>query len=353
MFGWVVHCGYHMASIRRGWRHKAVTAITSEPDDMNGPGTTPCHPPGNRTSATRTHTLLGRPKFIIAAALTTIIIHDPSSAQVNASPNIVVDEGIAASNRTAAAPAVSPTATTLTGDWGGGRTWLKGHGITIAPRLTQFLQGLVSGDAEHGFDYGAKADLLLNTDLSKIGLWNGLSMTVHAEYNFGQSLNGRAGTIASVNTALQFPGMEGAEAFDFSSVYLTQKFGNSTSLALGKINVIDLAASKPFMGGAGIDAFWNIAFAAPPSGTIPPYLLGAILNVRTKPAIFGLWIYDPNSAVNKTGLEEPFNDGVTIRMTVDFPVIIAGRSGHQGVAASYRYGKWHRSDYDQRSISLS
>ena len=123
--------------------------------------------------------------------------------------------------------------------------------------------------------------------------------------------------------------------FDLSSVYLQQTFGSSVSLAVGKINIIDLAATKPFMGGAGIDGFWNIAFAAPPSGTIPPYLLGAILNVRTEVATFGLWVFDPNSVVNSSGLEEPFGEGFTIRGTVDFPVIIAGRSGHQGLAASY------------------
>ncbi|MGD0624733.1 MAG: hypothetical protein ABSB32_08440 [Thermodesulfobacteriota bacterium] len=39
-----------------------------------------------------------------------------------------------------------------------------------------------------------------------------------------------------VNTALQFPGMEGADAFDLSSVYLGQTFGDSVSLLAGKIN---------------------------------------------------------------------------------------------------------------------
>ena len=49
---------------------------------------------------------------------------------------------------------------TLTGDWGGGRTWLKEHGITLKPRLTQFYQGLTEGDGDHGFEYGGKADIL-------------------------------------------------------------------------------------------------------------------------------------------------------------------------------------------------
>jgi carbohydrate-selective porin OprB len=97
---------------------------------------------------------------------------------------------------------------TLTGDWGGVRPWLKDRGITLKPRLTQFYQGMIAGDGDHSFEYGGKTDLLLNADLGRLGLWNGLSMTVHAEYNFGESVNGRGGTIAPVNTALQFPGCD-------------------------------------------------------------------------------------------------------------------------------------------------
>jgi hypothetical protein len=77
---------------------------------------------------------------------------------------------------------------TLTGDWGGARTWLKERGITLKPRLTQFYQGMTSGDDNHDFELGGKADLLLNADLGKFGFWQGLSLTVHAEYNFGESV---------------------------------------------------------------------------------------------------------------------------------------------------------------------
>jgi porin len=223
---------------------------------------------------------------------------------------------------------------TLTGDWGGGRTWLKEQGLTLKPRLTQFYQGLTSGDGDHGFQYGGKADLLLEANLRKLGLWKGLSLNAHVEYNFGESVNQRGGTIMPVNTALMFPGMKGADAFDFSSVTLTQTFGDSVSLLAGKISIIDYCVPKPFMGGGGIDSFWNIVFAAPPSGTVPAYFLGSILSVRTEAATYGLWVYDPNSSVNKSALEDAFADGVTIRGSVSFPVTIAGRTGHQGLAAS-------------------
>jgi porin len=223
---------------------------------------------------------------------------------------------------------------TLIGDWGGVRPWLKERGITLQPRFTQFYQGMTSGDGDSDFEYGSKADLLLNADLNKLGFWKGLSLTVHAEYNFGESVNGLGGSVIPVNTALAFPGIEGQDAYDFSSVYFKQMFGDSISLSLGKINIVDVCAVKPFHGGDGIDSFWNATFVVPPSGTVPPYILGAMLSVRTEAATYGLWVYDPNSVVNKSGFENPFNN-VTIRGNVSFPVTIAGLSGHQGFAASY------------------
>lgn len=223
----------------------------------------------------------------------------------------------------------------LSGDWGGARTWLQDHGITLRPRLTQFFQGMPSGAGDHAGEYGGKADLLVNADLEKLGLWSGLSLTIHAEYNFGESVNGLGGVVVPVNTALYFPGMEGADSFDLSSVYFVQTFGESATLAVGKINMIDIAAGKPFMGGAGISAFWNTTFTAPPSGTVPPYLLGALLSVHTESANLGLWVYDPTSVVNRSGLEDAFSEGVTFRGSIDVPIEIAGRAGHQGIVASY------------------
>jgi porin len=263
------------------------------------------------------------------AALLSVFIFSPVSAEE------AQKGGEATVNADATRPASWLERDTLTGDWAGGRTWLKEHGITLAPRLTQFYQGLAAGDGDRDFEYAGKVDLMLNADLSKLGFWNGFSVTVHGEYNYGKSINGAGGTLSPANTALLFPGMEGADAFDLSSVYFQQKFGDSVSLLFGKINMIDLAARKPFMGGAGIDSFWNLGFTAPPTGVVPPYLFGALLSVRTELATFGLWVYDPTSVVNKTGFEEPFAKGVTIRGSVDFPVTIGGLSGRQGFVALY------------------
>jgi porin len=96
-----------------------------------------------------------------------------------------------------------------------------------------------------------------------------------------------------------------------------------------------MAATRDFMGGAGIDAFWNLTFAAPPTGTVPPYLFGMLAKLRTEAANYHLWIYDPVSVANKSVFDDPFGEGVNIRASVEFPVTLAGLPGHQGFTALY------------------
>ena len=263
------------------------------------------------------------------AALLSVFIFSPLSAEE------AQTGGEATINADATQPASWLERDTLTGDWDGLRPLLKENGITIAPRLTMFYQGLTAGDGDHDFKYGSKADIMLNADLSKLGFWSGFSVTIHAEHNYGESINGAGGTLVPVNTALLFPGMEDADASDLSSIYFQQHFSKSVTLLFGKMNMMDLAAKKPFMGGAGIDSFQNLTFVAPPTGLVPPYLLGAMLSVRTEPATFGLWVYDPASVVNKSGYDDSFENGGTIRGSVDFPVTIGGLRGHQGFVALY------------------
>ena len=236
-----------------------------------------------------------------------------------------------------AAPAPASDGTTretLGGDWGGSRVWLQERGIVVKPRLTQFVQGLSAGDGEHGYEYGGKADLFVAADLGKLGFWNGLSMTLQADLNFGRNVNGRGGVLIPVNAALNAPGMEGSDAFDLSSAYFRQDFSNDVSLIFGKVNMIELVSVKPFMGGAGVDSFWNQSFVATPTGTVPPYLFGALMSVFKEPATYRLWIYDPNSAVNKT-IGDAFDGGVSVRGSVDFNVQLGGLRGHQGFTAFY------------------
>ncbi len=103
--------------------------------------------------------------LLAVAAMTLAITCSALAAQEEAAPSSTMG---GETTPTISAPAPPPgwlERDTLTGDWGGARTWLKEHGITIKPRLTQFYQGMPSGDDYHHFEYGGKVDLLLNADL--------------------------------------------------------------------------------------------------------------------------------------------------------------------------------------------
>jgi porin len=83
----------------------------------------------------------------------------------------------------------------LTGDWGGGRTWLNNHGVTILPRVTSFYEGMVAGTGNKDFEFGGKADVQIIFKAEKWGLWKGLKIVTRTEYNFGKSINGYGGIL--------------------------------------------------------------------------------------------------------------------------------------------------------------
>jgi porin len=215
----------------------------------------------------------------------------------------------------------------LTGGWWGARDHLEAKGVTIDPGLTQFYQGLASGAGDHPFSYGGKAELFLNVDLGKLGLWDGLAAVVHGEYNYGETPAFAGGTLLPTNTAMSFP-YQNADGGDLTSVFLRQRFGRSATLTAGKINMVDAyAGGREFSGGRGIEKFEHIAFVAPVSGIVPVAIFGAIGSATFSPATFSLMVYDPKSALNRTGLEDPFAEGVALSASVQLQSRWFERSG--------------------------
>jgi porin len=206
---------------------------------------------------------------------------------------------------------------TLTGNWGGAREDLAARGITITPSVTQFYQGPTAGNTDQAFDYGGKAEVFLNIDAAKLGLWDGFAAQVHGEYNFGKTPGAVGGTTIPNNTAMTFP-WQNQSGGDLTSVYFSQRFGSNLTFLAGKIDIIDLySTGQKFNGGRGIERFWNTAFAAPPSGTVPVSMFGAIASLKVDPLKFSVWVYDPKETLSRTGLEDPFGDGVWVRGSVD------------------------------------
>jgi carbohydrate-selective porin OprB len=143
----------------------------------------------------------------------------------------------------------------LGGDWGGLRRELAANGVAFDLSTTQFYQGSISGLSNKGFDYTGVIDLFVNVSTEKAGLWEGGGIFTHLIYAYGTTnlaKLGNSGAIFPANTALFEPQLRG-NAFEVSSLYLTQKLGDNATLIFGKINVFDLLSSDPFLGGRGTE----------------------------------------------------------------------------------------------------
>jgi porin len=211
---------------------------------------------------------------------------------------------------------------------------LRAHGIQLDGSLTQFYQGVVSGDGNKHWQYGVKGDLIVTFDGAKLGLWRGFYVNVHQEWVGGEDANNQGdGSLFPLNTALGFPRLGGYERD--TSIVVTLVVNEALTVSAGKFNMLDAAAKTPLLGGGGLDTFMNVGLAAPISGVTPPYIIGAIATLKTRPAIFTLMVYDPRNAQDWEVIEKPFDKGTTTSLSITVPTTIGGLTGYYGVRAVY------------------
>ena len=234
----------------------------------------------------------------------------------SASPAFAQDgERVAAPERVAVAPA-DPAAV---------ETEEKPDPVSVKLVWSQFADLPVAGDAADIVRYGGKADLYLGIKGSTVGLDDSIELNLHPEFRYGEAANGAIGLLPS-NSALFYPDDDG-EQFDLS-VNVTKTWQNGTSLTVGKVNVLDLAAQLPITGGGGIEGFQNLAYALPPSAIVPGSITGALLSVPTKKALLRVWVFDPDIVSQRSGFDDLFGNGVGMLASVTVPVKIGGRTGY-------------------------
>lgn len=225
------------------------------------------------------------------------------------------------------------TRRTLTGDWGGARSDLADDGVRLDLWTTGFWQGMFDGDGNKGGETGGRVDAMLNLDTGKMGLWKGGGLHTHFEYRSDSPTPFRGGALWPVNTAIVLPG--GADyRIEATSLYLSQQFGETGRVMLGKINAVDLLAAHPFFGGWGTDRFMNLAFVAPPSGVVPPVFMGGVVSFSEAPWSFTLMVFDPNDQTRNYSFNGLFADGVNVTLGVSRALTVAGRPSSIGVSAT-------------------
>lgn len=223
---------------------------------------------------------------------------------------------------------------TLTGDWGEIREQLANNGINFKLEATEFYQGLLKGSGNQDFAFSSKGDALINFDSTKLGLWPGGGLHTHLEYRGGDASGFRGGALWPANTATVLP-FQHKDELVASSIYLSQRIGDTTNLMLGKINVLDLLAGDPFFGGLGIHRFMNLAFVAPPSGVLPPVIIGGIASFRFAPYSFSLMVYDPEDHTGDYSLHRLFDSGINVSLSGGWMGKLAERSSSLVLTGTY------------------
>lgn len=210
----------------------------------------------------------------------------------------------------------------------------KPENVTVRAIWSQFTDLPVSGHADSTLRYGGKIDAYVDIKGSAVGIDEFISLHLHPEFKYGKSSNGEIGLIPE-NAQLFYPG-EG-DVFDLS-INVTKRWQSGTSLTVGKINILDLAAGIPIQGGGAHEGFQNLAVALPPSAIVPGSVTGALLNVPTEKVIYRVMVFDPELQSRRSGLEDPFSKGVGILASATVPARIGGQRGYYAlkVAGSTR-----------------
>jgi porin len=230
------------------------------------------------------------------------------------------------------------TRDTLTGDWFGVRDTLADHGLTTELSTTGYYAGVFSGGGRNdAADFGGRADAFLHFNTDKASLWQGGGFHIHAESRFGEAADRnapRSGGLWPPNAGIVLP-LGDPDRVVASSIYYTHVFCPESVLMLGKINAVDLLASDPFFGGWARDRFQNIAFVAPPSGVVPPTIMGAVFSKKLDPITITLMAFDPNDRTNDYWVDELFEDGVNISLAATWKGKLLDRSSNIGLTVTY------------------
>jgi porin len=256
---------------------------------------------------------------------------EPAAAQSTGStaqPAAPAQQGDA----TAPAPVPVRDRERLTGDWGGARDAAANRGFTFQVELTGFFQGALSG-APTRAEPSSRVDALISVDASKLGLWRGLGFNTHIESAFGDIPVFRGGALWPTHTGTALP-LSARDRVEATSLYVTQRIGRAATLMVGKINGVDLLARDPFFGGWGAHRFEHLVFVAPPSGLVPPVIMGAVLTAARAPFSYTVMVYDPDDRTTDYGVSSLFENGVNAQVGVTWNGVVGGRATNVGVSAT-------------------
>jgi porin len=227
-----------------------------------------------------------------------------------------------------------------TGDWGGARSWLDEHGLTLEATYTADYWVNTHGglDTSGTSTYQALVDVSLTIDTERIGLWQG--GTVFIDF---QNMHGRSISDNYVGDLQLLDNNDSPARTQVSEYWYRQSlFGGKLAFKIGKMD-----ANTDF---AYVDyglAFIHSSPAFPPNIPLPTYpdpTLGAALFIEPAEWFFvNAGIYDANGKGSRWDFESAFHgpdDSFTI---VEMGLRPTFELGKQKLPGVYRLGGWYHS----------
>jgi porin len=206
----------------------------------------------------------------------------------------------------------------LTGEWGGVRSSLADHGVTIdliyaSDVFTAHGETAVLGHV----------DAALTLDSHKLGLWDGGTLYILGQNNHGSGINDQVGSAVGVSN------LEAAPYTQLTELFFEQTAaGERVRIRVGKQDANRDFGTPRFGGNFINDNFGMFSNAALPS--YPTTGLGALLAVTPVAWLTSkLAIYEGSPEFGGLGLTTAFRDG-------------SGRTLAGGVAATHHFGPDHR-----------
>ncbi len=219
---------------------------------------------------------------------------------------------------------------------------MQTQGITYAPGVTQFYQGVTSGGGEQEFEYGGKVDQFLILDSGKLGLWDGMTMTLHAETRFGQDVNNLAVGLAPINVAMLYPKL-GEHETAITGLSFAQNVSDDVQVTFGKFNALDLFYGLYPQTGRGVDGFMNTSMVLPLAvgRVVPLSFMGAgVIKLHEKQMQGGVLVYDTQNCTTTSGFDDLFDNGANILGFWRFFTNFGGLPGSQFVGGIWSTGKF-------------
>ena len=202
------------------------------------------------------------------------------------------------------------------------------------------------GGREQTDRYGAKLDQIMIFDGCSLGLWEGLSVTMHTETSIGEtSIFDATGPVA-VNTAFLTPGPN-EHVTAITNFQIDQQLGGGYIATLGRINTIDLWAALYPKYGKGLDGFMGAPLMIPLNTvpTISTIFNGAgLMKVEERGVEAAVLVLDPVNIPTTSNLSNLFDNGSTI---VGFARVFSNFGclpGSHAILATYATGDFNSLD---------